>query len=70
MAAKVAVHVGDTIKLKDKVKNLDLKMGIAEDLELEDSVRNRRYLREAEEIRKSRPQWRKIRAQCAVQYVR
>ena len=29
MAAKVAVHVGDMIKLKDKVKNQDLKKGTA-----------------------------------------
>ena len=31
MAAKVAVHVGDMVKLKDKVKNQDLENGYCEE---------------------------------------
>ncbi|MEK6764779.1 MAG: phosphomethylpyrimidine synthase ThiC [Planctomycetota bacterium] len=56
MAAKVAVHVGDMIKLKDKVKNLDLKMGIARrDLDWKTQYETAITSEKAEEIRKSRP---------------
>jgi phosphomethylpyrimidine synthase len=56
MAAKVAVHVGDMIKLKDKVKNQDLKMGIARrDLDWKTQYETAITSEKAEEIRKSRP---------------
>lgn len=56
MAAKVAVHVGDMIKLKDKVKNQDLKMGIARrDLDWQTQYETAITSEKAEEIRKSRP---------------
>lgn len=56
MAAKVAVHVGDMIKLKDKVKNQDLKMGIARrDLDWKTQFETAITSEKAEEIRKSRP---------------
>ncbi len=56
MAAKVAVHVGDMVKLKDKVKNLDLKMGIARrDLDWKTQYETAITSEKAEEIRKSRP---------------
>jgi len=56
MAAKVAVHVGDMVKLKDKVKNQDLKMGIARrDLDWKTQFETAITSEKAEEIRKSRP---------------
>ena len=56
MAAKVAVHVGDMVKLKDKVKNHDLKMGIARrDLDWKTQFETAITSEKAEEIRKSRP---------------
>lgn len=56
MAAKVAVHVGDMVKLKDKVKNQDLKMGIARrDLDWNTQFETAITSEKAEEIRKSRP---------------
>ena len=56
MAAKVAVHVGDMIKLKDKVKNQDLKMGIARrNLDWKTQYETAITSEKAEEIRKSRP---------------
>jgi len=56
MAAKVAVHVGDMVKLKDKVKNQDLKMGIARrDLDWKTQYETAITSEKAEEIRKSRP---------------
>jgi phosphomethylpyrimidine synthase len=56
MAAKVAVHVGDMIKLKDKVKNQDLKMGIARrDLDWKTQYETAITSEKAMEIRKSRP---------------
>src|SRR3990167_3209613 len=56
MAAKVAVHVGDMIKLKDKVKNQDLKMGIARrDLDWKTQYDTAITKERAQEIRDSRP---------------
>ncbi len=56
MAAKVAVHVGDMVKLKDKVKNQDLKMGIARrDLDWKTQYETAITSEKAKEIRKSRP---------------
>ncbi|KHE92544.1 MAG: phosphomethylpyrimidine synthase ThiC [Candidatus Scalindua rubra] len=56
MAAKVATHVGDMVKLKDKVKNQDLKMGIARrDLDWKTQFETAITSERAEEIRKSRP---------------
>jgi len=56
MAAKVATHVGDMVKLKDKVKNQDLKMGIARrDLDWKTQFETAITRERAEEIRKSRP---------------
>lgn len=56
MAAKVAAHVGDMVKLKDKVKNQDLKMGIARrDLDWKTQFETAITSEKAEEIRKSRP---------------
>ena len=56
MAAKVAVHVGDMIKLKDKVKNQDLKMGIARrDLDWKTQYETAITKERAQEIRNSRP---------------
>ncbi len=56
MAAKVAVHVGDMVKLKDKVKNQDLKMGIARrDLDWKTQFETAITSEKAKEIRKSRP---------------
>jgi phosphomethylpyrimidine synthase len=56
MAAKVATHVGDMVKLKDKVKNQDLKMGIARrDLDWKTQFETAITKERAEEIRKSRP---------------
>jgi phosphomethylpyrimidine synthase len=56
MAAKVATHVGDMVKLKDKVKNRDLKMGIARrDLDWKTQFETAITRERAEEIRNSRP---------------
>ncbi|MCR4290156.1 MAG: phosphomethylpyrimidine synthase ThiC [Candidatus Scalindua sp.] len=56
MAAKVATHVGDMVKLKDKIKNQDLKMGIARrDLDWKTQFETAITSERAEEIRKSRP---------------
>ena len=56
MAAKVATHVGDMVKLKNKVKNQDLKMGIARrDLDWETQFETAITRERAEEIRNSRP---------------
>ncbi len=56
MAAKVATHVGDMVKLKNKVKNQDLKMGIARrDLDWKTQFETAITRERAEEIRKSRP---------------
>jgi len=56
MAAKVAAHVGDMVKLKDKVKDQDLKMGIARrDLDWKTQFETAITSEKAEEIRKSRP---------------
>jgi hydroxymethylpyrimidine synthase len=56
MAAKVATHVGDMVKLKNKVKNQDLKMGIARrDLDWKTQFETAITSERAEEIRKSRP---------------
>ncbi|MCQ4575255.1 MAG: phosphomethylpyrimidine synthase ThiC [Candidatus Brocadiales bacterium] len=56
MAARVAVHVGDMVKLKDKVKNADLKMAVARrDLDWETQYTTAISEKRAREIRKSRP---------------
>ena len=56
MAAKVATHVGDMVKLKNKVKNQDLKMGIARrDLDWKTQFETAITKERAEEIRNSRP---------------
>ena len=56
MAAKVATHVGDMVKLKNKVKNQDLKMGIARrDLDWKTQFETAITRERAEEIRNSRP---------------
>lgn len=56
MAAKVAVHVGDMVKLKERVKNMDLKMAIARrDLDWETQYKTAITEERAREIRKSRP---------------
>jgi phosphomethylpyrimidine synthase len=56
MAAKVAVHVGDMVKLKDKVKNQDLKMGIARrDLDWKTQYETAITSDKAQEIRNGRP---------------
>lgn len=56
MAAKIAVHVGDMVKLKDKVKNLDMKMAMARrDLDWETQYSTAITEERAREIRKSRP---------------
>ena len=56
MAAKIAVHVGDMVKLKDKVKNLDMKMAVARrDLDWETQYSTAITEERAREIRKSRP---------------
>ena len=56
MAAKVATHVGDMVKLKNKVKNQDLKMGIARrDLDWKTQFETAITRERAEEIRDSRP---------------
>jgi phosphomethylpyrimidine synthase len=56
MAARIAVHVGDMVKLKDKVKNADLKMGIARrDLDWDTQYKTAITPERAQEIRGSRP---------------
>ncbi len=56
MAARIAVHVGDMVKLKDKVKNADLKMGIARrDLDWDTQYKTAISAERAQEIRGSRP---------------
>ncbi|HHT9126377.1 MAG TPA: phosphomethylpyrimidine synthase ThiC [Candidatus Brocadiia bacterium] len=56
MAARIAVHVGDMVKLKDKVKNADLKMGIARrDLDWDTQYKTAISAERAKEIRGSRP---------------
>ncbi|MDO8136345.1 MAG: phosphomethylpyrimidine synthase ThiC [Candidatus Brocadiales bacterium] len=56
MAARVAVHVGDMVKLKDKVKDADMKMSIARrDLDWETQYSTAISEERAREIRKSRP---------------
>ncbi len=57
MAAKVAAHVGDMIKLKDKAKNQDLKMGIARrDLDWKTQYETAITKERAMEIRPERPE--------------
>jgi len=56
MAARVATHVGDMVKLKDKVKDMDLKMAVARrDLDWETQYNTAISSERAKEIRKSRP---------------
>lgn len=56
MAARIAAHVGDMVKLKDKAKNLDLKMGIARrDLDWKTQYETAITKERAQEIRNSRP---------------
>ncbi len=56
MAAKVAVHVGDMVKLNGKVKNQDLKMGIARrDLDWKTQYETAITSDKAREIRDGRP---------------
>ncbi|MGR3309392.1 MAG: phosphomethylpyrimidine synthase ThiC [Candidatus Brocadiales bacterium] len=56
MAARIAVHVGDMVKLKDKVKDADLKMGIARrDLDWDTQYKTAITQERAKEIRDSRP---------------
>ncbi|MCF6148530.1 MAG: phosphomethylpyrimidine synthase ThiC [Candidatus Kuenenia sp.] len=56
MAARIAAHVGDMIKLKDKAKNLDLKMGIARrDLDWTTQYETAITKERAQEIRNNRP---------------
>lgn len=56
MAARIAAHVGDMIKLKDKAKNRDLKMGIARrDLDWKTQYETAISSQRAQEIRDSRP---------------
>jgi len=56
MAAKVAVHVGDMVKLNGKVKNQDLKMGIARrDLDWKTQFETAITAERAQEIRNARP---------------
>ncbi|MCF6158738.1 MAG: phosphomethylpyrimidine synthase ThiC [wastewater metagenome] len=56
MAARIAAHVGDMVKLKEKVKNLDLKMGIARrDLDWKTQYETAITKERAQEIRGSRP---------------
>lgn len=56
MAARIAAHVGDMIKLKDKAKNRDLKMGIARrDLDWKTQYETAITAERAQEIRNSRP---------------
>lgn len=56
MAARVAGHVGDMIKLKDKAKNMDLKMGIARrELDWKTQYETAISSERAQEIRADRP---------------
>ncbi|MEK6728742.1 MAG: phosphomethylpyrimidine synthase ThiC, partial [Planctomycetota bacterium] len=56
MAARIAAHVGDMVKLKDKAKNLDLKMGVARrDLDWKTQYETAITRERAQEIRGSRP---------------
>ncbi len=56
MAARVAGHVGDMIKLKDKAKNMDLKMGIARrELDWTTQYETAISAERAKEIREDRP---------------
>lgn len=56
MAARIAAHVGDMIKLKEKARNSDLKMGIARrDLDWETQYETAITAEKAQEIRDSRP---------------
>lgn len=56
MAARIAAHVGDMIKLKDKAKNRDLRMGIARrDLDWKTQYETAISSQRAQEIRDSRP---------------
>ncbi|MGR3317030.1 MAG: phosphomethylpyrimidine synthase ThiC [Candidatus Anammoxibacter sp.] len=56
MAARIAAHVGDMVKLKDKAKNLDLKMGIARrDLDWKTQFETAISSERAQEIRGDRP---------------
>ena len=56
MAARVAAHVGDMIKLKEKARNSDLKMGIARrDLDWKTQYETALTSEKAQEIRDSSP---------------
>lgn len=56
MAARIAVHVGDMVKLNGKVKNQDLKMGIARrDLDWKTQYETAITSDKAQQIRDSRP---------------
>jgi len=56
MAARIAAHVGDMVKLKDKAKNSDLKMGIARrDLDWNTQYETALTKERAQEIRNNRP---------------
>lgn len=56
MAARIAVHVGDMVKLRDKVRDADLKMSVARrDLDWETQYKTAISSEKAREIRKSRP---------------
>ena len=56
MAARVAAHVGDMVKLKDKARNSDLKMGLARrDLDWKTQYETAITAERAKEIRGDRP---------------
>ena len=56
MAARVAAHVGDMVKLKDKARNRDLKMGLARrDLDWKTQYETAITAERAKEIRSDRP---------------
>ena len=56
IAARIAVHVGDMVKLNGKVKNRDLKMGIARrDLDWKTQYETAITSERAKQIRDERP---------------